>query len=317
MATVTVYDLDNYPDNSKTITVLLTSVVPIGSEGDEKWVISATTTAYSDNTSRTSIQDLYVRDIKAGWLHSSGLVGTSGKFTIGSSSKTLGIKMDNSANTYYIVLDEGTNIGGDALAADMETKIRAIPESVQWNTADNGHRLAYMNATVAFEDNKFKIVSGSMSQYYTGSNKTAVDVTISGADTAYANLGFNLSLSSEDMSATSIKETLVTTGYTTDTTPLIIGGGTGVVAGNALYITDGTNSDYFTALSGTTDTNIVVATTGNNSYVGISHSYLAATSKVQIMSFGDPDAGPAPAYTNVDEIVRFGIKSITNQIDFS
>ncbi len=250
-------------------------------------------------------------------MNSSGLVGSGGKFTIGATSKSLGIKLDNSSNTYYITLDEGTNITGDALAEDMEAKIRAIPDSAQWQEADAGYQLAYMNATVKFEDNKFKIVSGSVSNYYSGSSKTSVNVTASGSDTAYANLGFNLSLSSEAMSSISIKEVLVSSDYTTDTTPLVVGAGTGVAAGDALYITDGTNYDYFTALSGTTDTNIVVATNSVNNFTGITNSYTANESKIQILSFGDPDGVPTPAYSNVDEIVRFGIKSITNQIDFS
>lgn len=317
MATVTVYDLENYPDNSKTITTLLKSVVPVGAEGDEKWVVSFATTAYSDNTNRTAIQDIYIRNVRAGWLHSSGLVGTSGRFTIGSTSKTLGIKMDNVTNTYYIELDEGTNMTGDVIAADMETKIRAIPDGAQWQTEDDGYKMSYINATVVFEHNKFIIVAGSMAEYYTGSNKTAVDVTSSGVDTAYDNLGFNLSLSSEDMAGITLKETLITSSYTTDTTPLSIGDGTGVSAGNAVYITDGTNYDYFTALSGTTDTSIVVATESTNNFTGITHSYTSGEAKIQILSFGDPDLVPTPAYTTVDEIIRFGIKSITNQIDFS
>ena len=317
MATVSVYDLENYPDNSKTITVLLKSIVPIGAEGDEKWVVSFDTTAYSNNTNRTAIQDMYVRDIKAGWLNSSGLVGTSGKFTINETSKTLGIKIDNSANTYYIELDEGTNITGDALAADMETKIRAIPASGQWNSVDDGFKLAYKNASVEFEHNKFKIIAGSMSKYYNGSSRTSVAVTASGSDTAYVKLGFDLAMSSEIMAGVTLKEALVTSSYTADTTPLSVGAGTGIAAGSAVYITDGSNYDYFTALSGTTDTSIVVPTSVNNNYVGIANSYTASVSKIQVLSFGDPESGPAPAYEDVDDVIRFGIKSMCNQIDFS
>jgi hypothetical protein len=63
---VTVYDLENYPDNSKTVTVDQKTVVPLGYDGDEQWVLSFTTTAYSDNTARTAIQDIYVTEMKAG-----------------------------------------------------------------------------------------------------------------------------------------------------------------------------------------------------------------------------------------------------------
>ena len=62
MATsVTVYDLENYPDNSKSMTLDHKAVVPVGEEGDEKWVLSFTTTAYSDNDDRTAISDLYIQ----------------------------------------------------------------------------------------------------------------------------------------------------------------------------------------------------------------------------------------------------------------
>ena len=159
MPNVTVYDLDNYPDNGKTVTVALASVVAVGAEGDEEWVISATTNGYSDIANRTSIQNLYIRDIRAGWAKSSGLRG--GVFTIDSGSKTLGIKMDAVSNIYYIELETGTNLPGDDIASDIETKIRAIPDSGAWSSSDDGYRLAYINASVEFVNNKFYIVAGS------------------------------------------------------------------------------------------------------------------------------------------------------------
>ena len=35
MPNVTVYDLENYPDNGKTVSVVLASLVPVGAEGDD------------------------------------------------------------------------------------------------------------------------------------------------------------------------------------------------------------------------------------------------------------------------------------------
>ena len=84
-----------------------------------------------------------------------------------------------------------------------------------------------------------------------------------------------MSTDSQTVASTSIKEALVTSSYTNDTTPLVIGTGTGVAEGDCLSITDGTNTDYFTALSGTTDTSVVVATNANNNYIGITHDYTA------------------------------------------
>lgn len=315
MPNVTVYDLENYPDNGKTVTVALDSVVPVGEEGDEKWVIAASTTGYSNITNRTAIQKLYIRDIKAGWANSSGLKGST--FTIGSSNKTLGIKMDAVTTTYYIELTEGSNLSGDSIAADMETQIRAIPDTGFWQAADAGYELSYVNASVEFEDNRFKIVSGSMGSYYTGANRTSVLVTASGSDTAYTDLGFELGTNSQTMAGLVPKEVALGANYTTDTSPMTIGAGTGVTPGDALYITDGTNEDYFTAISGTTDTSVVVATAATHNYTGVAHSYVTASGKVQVLRYGDPAGGPIPYYTNIDGLVRFGIKTMANQLDYS
>jgi hypothetical protein len=315
MPNVTVYDLENYPSNGKTVSVNLVSVVPVGYEGDEKWVISASTTGYSNITSRTAIQTLYIRDIKAGWAKSSGLKG--GTFTIGAAGKTLGIRMDSISNTYYVVLEEGSNLSGDSVAADMETKIRAIPASPEWQSGDSGYELSYLNSSVEFENNRFKIVSGSMGSYYTGSDRTAVVVTASGADTAYEDLGFDLGITSQQIAGLVPKEVSLGSSYTTDTTPMTISAGTGVVAGDALCITDGSNYDYFTALSGTTDTSVVVATEGANGFIGVANNYTAGEAKVQVLKYGDPESVPVPFYTDVDSLVRFGIKTMANQLDYS
>ena len=320
---VTVYDLENYPDNPKTITLDEKSIVPAGQEGDEKWVLSFVTTAYSDNTDRTDIQDIYVQEIKGGWLKSSGFVGTGGKFTIGANSKQLKIKIDNSAGAsggggyYTIELTEGVNLTGNAIAEDIEDQIRSLPDDVSWITADDAYKLSYINASVEYKEGRFWIVSGSVSPYYTGASRSSVKVAKVVADTCYETLGFDLSVDSQTIASTSIKESLVTSDYTTDTTPLSIDSGTDVAAGDCLVITDGTNTDYFTALSGTTDTSVVVPTSGNNSYIGIANSYSQDVSKIQVLREQDPEQVPVAYYDIVDSVVRWGIKSITNQIDFS
>jgi len=316
MATnVTVYDLDNYPDNSKTVSIDLKTVVPVGEEGDEKWVLQFYTSAYSDNDARTAIPDIYVREIKAGWAKSSGLIGIGGKFTLDTSSHVLGIQIDNSSNVYYVELETGNNMTGAAIADDMEAKIRAIPDSYLFT--DTEYTSSYRNASVEYKNGKFYIISGSMTPYYTGSEKSSVDVTASGSDTCIDVLGFNLMISSESIAGTSIRESLVGSNYTAGAGSLTIGAGTGVQAGNALYITDGINGDYFTAMSGTTDTNVVIATVGSNGYDGISNSYNAIESKVQLLVENDPDNSPLPYYTDIDAVVRWGIKCMANAIDFS
>jgi hypothetical protein len=85
-----------------------------------------------------------------------------------------------------------------------------------------------------------------------------------------------------------------------------------------LMISDDTNADYFTALSGTTDTSIVVPTNANNSFVGVSNSYTTASgAKLQILREQDPEGMPTLFYTDVYAVVRWGIKTMVNQIDYS
>lgn len=316
MPDVTVYDIDNYPNNSKIVTVDLETIIPTRAEGDEKWVIVFSTEGYSDNVLYTEIQDIYIRHIKSGWIKSSGFAGT--RFTIDDTSKTLGVKIDNSSTVYYITLTTGTNLTGDAIANDIQSKIRAIPDGVPWQAADSDYESAYRNALVDFEDGKFIITSGSISSYYTGEDRSSVYITSSGVDTCYKNLGFNLNVSSEVLAGISLKEVLITESYTANTSDLKVGSGMGASEGSCFYITDGTNYDYFTAVSGTTDTIIKVCTTVNNGYRGIKHNYTTSDgAKVQLIKENDPDFEPNSYHIDVDSVVRWGIMNMVNELDFS
>ena len=313
MATnVTVYDLVNYPDNGKTVTVDQLTVVPIGYEGDEQWVMSFITTAYSNNTDRTAIQDIYVQDIRSGWFKSSGLV--TGPYVVSSGAKTLGIKIDTSASPYYVQLAEGV-YGGDSLADELEGKIREIP-TTQSGIFGSDDALAYKNASVNYKDNKFYVISGNFSSSYTGTYKSAVQITASGVDTLFDILGFDLGTNSESLAGTAFKETLVAVNYTSGAASLYVSSATGLAVGNCIAVTDGSNIDYtpILAISGTI---LTVPTVGTNGFAGIGHNYDASVSKVQLLRLGDPDAVPAPYHYDVDSVVRWGIMSIANQIDFS
>jgi len=324
--TINTQDLFNYPGTVKTVTVDQTTMVPTGEEGDEKYVQKFSTGAYSNIASSTRIQDIYVTNFKAGWCKSSGFVGSGGKFSIDSTHNKINVKVDASTTTsgssvgdgYYEItlgynLDE-TPVDGSVVAADMEEKIRAL----SLHTEDTGFSLSYMNASVYYQNGKFIIVSGSVGNYFTGDDRSSAKVLPAATNDCSAELGFDLLIDSESMAGIAIKETYITADYTTNTTPLTVAVGTGATAGNCFMITDGVNTDYFTALSGTTSTNIVVATSGNNSYVGIDNSYTTASgARVQMLRQQDPDGMPTMFYTDVDSIVRWGIKSIINQIDYS
>jgi hypothetical protein len=97
-----------------------------------------------------------------------------------------------------------------------------------------------------------------------------------------------------------------------------ISAGTGVAAGDCLMITDGTNTDYFTAISGTTDTSLVVPTLAIHNYAAITHNYtIADGARIQLLREQDPEGEPSSWYDSVDSVVRYGIKVIVNEIDYS
>jgi hypothetical protein len=321
---VSTQDLENYPGNLKTVTVDQTSIVPAGYEGDEQYVQKFSTSAYSDVANTTGIQDIYVTEYITGWYKSSSFAGSGGKFNLDATHNTLDIKVDNTTTTsgsgdgyYEIVLDyniDSTPMAGSDIAADMELKIRALI----METEDIGFTLSYLNCSVYYQDGKFWVISGSMASSYSGENRSSVKVQAGATNDCSKELGFNLSLDSQSLSGTVVTEGYITGNYTTDTTPLVVSPGTGVSVGDCLMITDGTNTDYFTALSGTTDTSIVVPIDANNSFVGIANSYTTTSgAKFQILREQDPDGMPTLWYTDIDSVVRWGIKTIVNQIDYS
>lgn len=309
MATnITVKDLDNYPDISKTITVDQKTLVPTGAQGDEKWLLSFVTTAYSDNAALTAIQDIYVQEFSTGWLKSSGLVDLSGGIIIDSLSKSFRINIDNSG-VYDVILTEDTYTL-TSLADHMQSVIRAIPTTSGsgWSASDD--QLSFINAMVEY-DGKFKIISGNVSEFYTGNSKSAVHVQASGVDTLYKDLGFNLGTNSEDIATRDVKESLVITSCGPTSSAIVVNTMTTLTSGDPIAIIDSTNTEYFIAQYGTTPTNIVIVSgTLTNSYTG-------TEAKVQKLRLQDPDQEPVNYHSTVDSIMRWGIMSTLNQIDFS
>ena len=315
--TVDTQDINNYPGTVKRVTLDLDSIVPTGFEGDEQYLVKATTTAYSDS-SNTAIQDLYVLEFDVGWCKSSGFAGTGGKFVLDSAHNSMGIKLDNTISGtnetgfYTITLEnDGLAKTGEDIAADIETKIRAI----ECGAGDTGYQLAYKNASVEYNGGKFKIISGTMGRYYTGQYKTSIQVTSSGiSNSCVDTLGFNMPVTSEDIAGVAIAETLILSNYTHDTSPLYIGLGTGVQAGDSLMIKDGTNSDYFTAIT-VSGTAVQVATQAVNAYTGILIDYAVADgAMVQVIKEQDPDNKPNSYFESVDSLLRFATKVVINQI---
>jgi len=320
--TLVTQDLDNYPGTTKNVTVDVSSTVPTGYEGDEQIVLTISTTAFSDNTNSTNIQDIYVKDFKGGWCKSSGFAGSNGKFALSGSAYQMKVKLDatisgTDGNGYYTISlaynNDATPITGEAIAEDMETKIRAIADNIE--TADVGFSLSYKNASVEFTDSKFKIISGSISKYFTGNDKSSVAVAAAASNDCTAILGFDIPLTTEDLAGLAMTETQIGANYTAGNTTLTVSAGLGVEAGDACLIYDAANSDYFVAASGTTDTSIAVSA---DPYLGISNNYTTASGAiVQVLKQQDPDGEPNSYYTTIDSIARWGVKSIINQIDYS
>jgi len=193
----------------------------------------------------------------------------------------------------------------------MQTVVRGIPTAsgISWNSSDD--QLAFKNAMVEYTEGKLKIISGTVSEFYTGTNKSSVGVQANGVDTLYVDLGFNLGIGSESISTTAIKESIVTTSCGPSSTAIVIETMQDLAAGDPVAIIDATNIEYFIAASGTGTSNIVIASgTLTNSYTG-------TEAKVQRMRIQDPDQQPVNYHSTVDSVMRWGIMSILNQIDFS
>ena len=316
--TVNLYDLENYPDNPKRGTVDVVQMVPTGYRGDEQYVLKFSTTAYSDVENKTSIADIYIQEMACGWAKSSGFTGMAGKFTITSSTNKLRVNIDGAtsgsyAGFYEIILEEGVNLTGESIAADIEAKLRDVTLAAE----DASKSLAYKNCVCTYRNGRFMIQSGSVSNSYVGSNKSSVKVfTQPFAESATETLGFDKGVDSEYIATTSIKEVVTTSNYTVGSSTLAVGNGLGVVAGDALSITDGVNTDYFVAVSGTTDISIHVPNQSEHNFNAISNDYIAG-SKVQLMRSVDPEMEPVSALSTVDMVCRWGVMSLINQIDFS
>lgn len=317
---ITTQDLENYPGTSKTVTVDVASLVPTGYEGDEQIVLRIYTTAYSDNTARTRIQDLYITEAKSGWIKSSGFKGSS--FQLDSAHNAFRIKLDatvsgsDGSGWYDVTLSHsnGASIPGASVAEDMETKIRAIPEGGQWNSADTGFMMAYKNCSVDFENGKFKITSGSIGDAYVGTDRSSVALASGTSNDCLNMLGFDLYTSTEDLAQIQIREAELTQNYPYmgDYTKLYTGGGTGAATGDAMAITDGSNTEYFIVQGTGPATGELTITSGT-----LSNSYTANSAKVQLLRMVDPDYEPNSSYENIDGIARHGIKHMVNQIDYS
>lgn len=312
-----VMDLVNYPGTTKRVTIDTQTLVPVGVDGDEKYMLSASTSAYSDNGVRTPIQSLYVAGGKIGWSKSSGLKGTNGKFALSPSNTVLGVKMDATVSGtvggfYYITLSNDNGVGkkGEDIAVDIQDRLRLI----ECNDVDAGFQLAYKNCSVRYMDNKFFIASGTIADSFTGPYRSSVLVGGTPPNDCAAMLGFDQQVTSERLEDVFILEAPITSNYTAGTTSLSVNLLTGVSVGDALCITDGVNIDYFIASNFTTGT----VTVSSDPVLGIANNYTVASGAyIQVLKKSDPDNRVDSFHRDTDELLRYMAKVMINQIDFS
>lgn len=312
--TVYVRDTENYPSNQKTIAVDLSKLVPVGVSGDEKWVSSITTTAYSDITNTTAIDDIYIRNIYRGWARSSGLVG--GSFTITGANRKLAVNVDAQSDaytTYTIRLTTGTGIPGDTVAADLEVKLRALAATGAGQVGD----LGYLNCEVEFVDNKFWIYSGTVSNSWTSSSRSSVEIEDSVTGDGRSNLGFDITIDSYNLASNPCQVTKLSAQYAGDAATMSIDSPAWTVAsGQAYMVTDGTNTEYFTILAGSNQTTLNLPDFATNGFAAVINTY-ASSSMVVLLTRGDEDYPVATPVQTIDDAIRWGLMSVVNQIDFS
>jgi hypothetical protein len=299
---VSVFDLVNYPNNPKTVTVDITELVPVGNGGEDTWVFSAITSATASGGA--AIQRLYISQNRFGWAKSSGL--KQGPYTVNAGQKHLQVAIDEDiGSALEIALEENiTSVGGDVIAKDIQAK---LSESALTGGGKVGN-LAYLNATVKFINGFFEIVSGTASDVYTGSTRSSVAV-IDGTSTTglAAELGFDIVFSSEGIASDPPLQTSLASPYTTGTS-FTVATADLISSGDCLAITDGTNTEFRGVESGAGA--VVVLSSGlGNAY--------ATGSLVQVLKLNDPAGRPVSAYETVDDVIKFSIASLANQIDFS
>lgn len=300
---VSVFDLVNYPSNPKTVTVDITELVPYGNGGEDTWVFSAITTATASGGA--AIQRLYISQNKVGWAKSSGL--KQGPYAVTASKKHLKVSVDEDiAAAVEITLDENVSaLSGTAVAKDIQTKLSATA-LVGGAKAGN---LAYLNAICRFVDGAFEIVSGTASDVYTGVTRSSVDIADGTTTTGLAaELGFDVLFTSENIASNPPSQTSLATTASASATSLTVTTAGIVSGGDCVAITDGVNTE-FRGIESSIGSELTLSSGINNGY--------GAGSLVQVLTLQDPTGKPVSAYQTLDDVVKFSLASLINQIDFS
>jgi len=301
MATnITVYDLEHFPDNGKTVTVDLKSIVPLGYAGDSRWCLSADTSATASGSA--AIQEAFVNGSVVGWSKSATKV--SSPFTISTSTNQLKVACDEALSAGVTIVLEAsvTPMPGDDIAADIEAKIR--------NTTVTGGakagNLAYLNARCIFRNGRFIIVSGSLASTFTGSDRSSVRVGAAASNDASAVLGFDTPIESEEIASATLTETYVTSLVSSSTT-VPVASVVGYTAGDCIAIKDANGTISYRHIDTVNSSDFTV-----NAAVSC-----ASDSMVQLLRLQDPELKPPSYYQDIDGPARHVIELIARQINFA
>lgn len=309
---VTVRDIVNFPGGTaKTVTVDVIQVVPVAGqplEGDEIWVTSTTTAATASGAA--AIEDIFKNKMKRGYLRSSGLI--TGNIDIPSVARFKVAIDEDISSALEITLSEGSNILPNDVAQNIEDSIQGAA-TIQGGGAKEGN-LSYLNAQVRFTNNKFEIESGTVAESFTGTGRSAVviDAPDSGFDIR-ATLGLDITTFSQDLASREIIETDLTANYTSGDT-LTVRSTAGLSDGDALEVLDGTNS-VIALLSGTISSSQLRFVSVSGAGFGLANTFSSGALLRKLHQVDVVD--PVSAITTVDELYRFAIDSMVNQIDFS
>ena len=295
---ITVVDSVNYPDNSKTVSVDVKSLVDSGSDGDELWFLVVSTSARASGN--TTIDDELASYMLNGYSKTSGL--SSPPYIVASGTNHLKVSIDGSV-AREIEVTPGTYVG-DAFADEIQDLVRGLAEE---NEAEAGN-LSFKNATVDFFNGRVRIKSGTTSNTYTGAGKSSVTVTDGTTTTGLAaQVGFDLPYESDTLAVQCGRIYVTEVASSSSGTTLHVSNGSAISAGDALYITNGTNSEY-----------ALVQTGGSNSLTlksSLSTTY--SSGRVQRVVYADPDSLPPSPLDTVDKVLTAKISSVVAQIDFS
>lgn len=309
---VTVRDIVDFPGGTpKTVTVDIIQIVPVAGrplEGDEIWVSSTTTAATASGGG--SIQSIFKNEMKRGWIRSSGLI--TGNINIPASARMV-VAIDEDIGTgVEIQLTEGNNLLAGDIAEDIETKLNA--QAVVGGGGSKVGNLSYLNAQVRFVNNKFEIESGSVSDTFTGTGRSSVLVGAPALGTDIRDaLGLDITTDSQTLASRSIIETDLTAPYTSGM-ELTVRSTAGLTAGDAFVVTDGTYENIAT-ISGIINASTLHFTAVSGLGEGLANQYATGALLKKLHQVDTPD--PVSAVTTVDELYRFAIDSMVNQIDFS